>query len=226
MRISKNAIFMHPEKHSGLTGFERLYISQNLSIQIRDFITLDKSRKSLNNLFKMAMDLGFPTMNLVLASYDGMTMIAEIKKEFISFALWRHYNNPEPLLFSSHKDNGGRIATINIKGMDDLNIAYGAQVFLYFLLFIDVERKVLKPKQKHAPKKYEPIKNDTPVSFTVADANWSFEVDVNAPFSVSGHYRLQRYGPGRSRAKLIYIQPFEKSGYHRKAGKDNFFKNK
>lgn len=74
-------------------------------------------------------------------------------------------------------------------------------------------------------KKYEPVKNDSKIPFTVADVNWAFQTDRDTPFSVSGHYRLQRYGPGWQNAKLIYIEPFEKHGFHKKAGKDRFEKD-
>lgn len=222
MRVSKNDIFLNPEKYSGFKTYERLYVSENLSLFIRDFFTNDKDFKHAERLHKIVSDLGFKPMNLVLAGHDGMTALCQILEDEILVVLKRHYNQDESLLFSLEKKHPEKICGLSKKTEDAMVISLGFQSFLYFLLFIDVERRELKPKEKHNPKRYEPVKNDTNIIFTVADANWGFATDLNAPFSVSGHYRLQRYGPGRQHTRLIYIEAFEKHGYHRKAGKQNF----
>lgn len=49
------------------------------------------------------------------------------------------------------------------------------------------------------------------------DARWYTEIIRNEGFSVRGHWRNQPYKDGY---KLIFIKPFEKKGYHRRAEKD------
>lgn len=49
-------------------------------------------------------------------------------------------------------------------------------------------------------------------------ANWYREIICDHEFKVSGHWRNQPYKDGY---KLIFIKPFTKHGYHRKAEKDN-----
>ena len=48
-------------------------------------------------------------------------------------------------------------------------------------------------------------------------ANWYTEIVRNEEFGVRGHWRNQPYKNGY---KLIFIKPFKKHGYHRKAEKD------
>ena len=47
------------------------------------------------------------------------------------------------------------------------------------------------------------------------DSKWYTEICNDESFKVSGHFRLQPYGDGTR--KLIWINEFTKSGYHRKA---------
>lgn len=52
------------------------------------------------------------------------------------------------------------------------------------------------------------------------DSLWDTEVNVINPFSVRGHFTHQPYGKGRQLRKLIYIEEYMKTGYHRRATKD------
>lgn len=56
--------------------------------------------------------------------------------------------------------------------------------------------------------------------YYLVDSLWDTEVNVLNPFGVSGHFTHQPYGKGSSLRKLIYIEPYMKQGYHRKATKD------
>jgi len=95
----------------------------------------------------------------------------------------------------------------------------GTNFMMIFLLFVEVETVFVQPKERYRAKKYEDIKNAQPVPIKVADLSWSRETVNAVPFGVSGHFRNQPFGPGRSQSKLIYIEPFVKHGYTRKAGK-------
>ena len=95
----------------------------------------------------------------------------------------------------------------------------GVCLLLTFLHFVEVKEVVMAPGQKYRPAKYEPVKNLNKRDFTVVDVSWDQPVEVPG-FAVKGHYRMQPFGEKRQKVKLIYIQPFMKEGYTRKAGKD------
>lgn len=91
--------------------------------------------------------------------------------------------------------------------------------YIYLLLFLqecEVETIVVQPekKLKYESKKYF---NDlkTPIKFL--DCRWFRELVINTPFGVSGHFRWQPCGEGLKKRKLIWIEAYEKKGYHRKA---------
>ena len=63
------------------------------------------------------------------------------------------------------------------------------------------------------------IMNCTPFMVRFIDSSWLRTIVRTEGFMVSGHFRLQPYGIGRCERKLIYIQPFEKHGYVRRAKK-------
>jgi len=71
--------------------------------------------------------------------------------------------------------------------------------------------KKLKPTQSGEEK----ILNELTIDVNRRDSTWFTSVCREEGFMVSGHMRLQNYANGVKR--LIYINPFEKHGYHRKA---------
>ena len=55
---------------------------------------------------------------------------------------------------------------------------------------------------------------DMPATYT--DCSWFREIVRREGFMVSGHFRLQWY-PSKGQHRLIYIEPFQKHGYTRRA---------
>lgn len=100
-----------------------------------------------------------------------------------------------------------------------------ANIFTY-LLFVDVETVEVPPKKKFQAKKYEDFVNKQDESIRVADLSWSKEAIASIPFGVSGHFRVQPFGEGRIKWRLIYINPYYKSGYLRKSGKEKILGKK
>ena len=84
-----------------------------------------------------------------------------------------------------------------------------------FIKYADIETKFLKASSK---KKYEKIKyvNDTKYDVDIMDTTWFTESIRTDGFPVSGHFRFQPYGHDMQERKLIWIQDFQKHGYHRK----------
>ncbi len=89
-----------------------------------------------------------------------------------------------------------------------------ALVTLYFIHHCEIEEKVITPNEKF--RKYG-VKyfNESKSPFTVLDCTWFTDLVRDTPFSVSGHWRWQPCGVNRSKQRLIFIEPFEKTGYHR-----------
>lgn len=85
-----------------------------------------------------------------------------------------------------------------------------------FLKYCQLETKVVEPGKKvhHVNEKYF---NDTKYPIEVLDSTWFTTIVRSEGFKVDGHFRLQPYGPNNSMRKLIWIDPFEKHGYTRKA---------
>lgn len=90
--------------------------------------------------------------------------------------------------------------------------------FLVFMDYAEVQEKIVKAgtKNKGISKK----SGDSNLSeFNVIrlDSIYFTRIYREEGFSVSGHFRLQPCGEGLKSRKLIYINPFEKNGYTRRA---------
>lgn len=91
--------------------------------------------------------------------------------------------------------------------------------YIYLLVFLkecEIETIVVQPekKLKYESKKYF---NDLKTPIRFLDCRWFRELVINTPFGVSGHFRWQPCGEGLKKRKLIWIEAYEKKGYHRKA---------
>lgn len=59
-----------------------------------------------------------------------------------------------------------------------------------------------------------------PLNYILVDSTWDKNIDVNNPFPVRGHFKMQPYKKdGKWDKKLIYIESYMKTGYHRRAKK-------
>lgn len=87
---------------------------------------------------------------------------------------------------------------------------------IVFMKYCEVETKIIPPgrKEKHVGTKYV---NETKHKIEILDSSWFTTLIKSDGFAVGGHFRFQPYGPGLSRKKLIWIEPFEKTGYTRTA---------
>lgn len=87
---------------------------------------------------------------------------------------------------------------------------------LTFLKYCPLETKLVKAgrKERHCGEK---VLNETKVDIEYLDSTWFTTIIRSEGFGVQGHFRWQPCGPNNSERKLIYIAPFEKQGYTRKA---------
>jgi len=88
---------------------------------------------------------------------------------------------------------------------------------LCFMYLTDNDEILLAPGAKHGTKKAGKLINTLSVPITMVNSRWHTTTVRSKGFDVSGHFRLQPY-PTKGTTELIYIQPFTKEGYTRKAG--------
>jgi hypothetical protein len=92
---------------------------------------------------------------------------------------------------------------------------------ILFTRFCEVETKMVAPGKKviHGTDKYF---NETELDVEILDSTWFTNIVRTEGFMVGaetmGFFRWQAVGPGRAERKLIWVAPFEKKGYSRKAG--------
>lgn len=89
-----------------------------------------------------------------------------------------------------------------------------------FLKYADVEViNIYGNQRKVLPDKSDVIENKSGVCVKYIDSRWIREIIRTEGFKVRGHFRLQpvKDEEGEWTRKLIYINEFEKHGYHRRA---------
>jgi len=100
--------------------------------------------------------------------------------------------------------------------LDDTNFRLFVQL-LIFTELSELETVIIKPRQSHGTRRQGKYKNESVGDVVLVDSTWNKILVREDGFTVSGHLRLQPYGPGKTRKKLIFIEEFQKSGYVRGA---------
>lgn len=88
-----------------------------------------------------------------------------------------------------------------------------------FLRYAEVQDKVIPAKSKIRNGIKGKDVNDTGLDVTFVTSHYITNLVVTGAFKVSGHWRMQpKKKDGEWTRELIWINEFQKSGYHRKAG--------
>jgi len=83
-----------------------------------------------------------------------------------------------------------------------------------FMELADVQEVLVAPGAKHGVKKApDNLLNNERFPITVVNTSWN-KIIRREGFSVDGHLRNQRWGPGLSRRRWVWIDPFHKNGYN------------
>lgn len=91
---------------------------------------------------------------------------------------------------------------------------------LCFFFLSENEEIIVNPGKSYGTKKQpDVLTNDATVPITIVNSCWNITSIRTEGFDVRGHFRLQPCGPGLTETKMIFIQPFKKEGYVRKAAK-------
>ncbi len=103
---------------------------------------------------------------------------------------------------------------------DNRAFAVWALQMLVFINYAKIENKILSTKTTNSLKSGGVnYKTGHKYPIHVIDSTWYTSLIMSAGFDVSGHFRFQAKGQGLTLRELIWINPFKKTGYTRKANK-------
>ncbi len=135
---------------------------------------------------------------------------------FKSEKLDGHHDNVTCIMFAVDRFTGEEYEYCD---SDDIkSIQKYVYSLLCFFYLTDNETIEIEPGQKHESKKSGMFINsldDIPV--TIVNSRWNITVIRTEGFTVSGYLATRWTGIGRTIPKLIFVSPFEKNGYIRKA---------
>jgi hypothetical protein len=105
--------------------------------------------------------------------------------------------------------------------MPGYNILFPIQMVTGFLLFTKYAEHEIKFADGTRVKKLEvngnTYKNELEIPINIFDSKWFTTFVKSDAFTVSGHFRLQPYGEGLQKRKLIWVEEYTKDGYSRTA---------
>lgn len=88
---------------------------------------------------------------------------------------------------------------------------------LCFMYLTDNEEIIVNLNAKYGTKKGGNMVNTLGFPLVIVNNNWNVTSIRNEEFSVSGHFAIRHVGEGRTQTRLVWIDPFVKHGYVRKA---------
>lgn len=86
----------------------------------------------------------------------------------------------------------------------------------FFYLTENIEEEIPAGKT-YGTRKSGKILNDFDFPVTIVNSRWNITTIRTEQFGVSGHFRVQPKGKGRSEYEVIFIDPYVKNGYKRTA---------
>jgi hypothetical protein len=162
---------------------------------------------------------------------DNSLLRVWIHDQVIQFIHCRHifYNQEEKLKYkASGNTNFAQVFINRITGELAENFyqhtSEGMEETFYkllcFFFLSENEEIVVNPGKSYGTKKQpDAFSNDANVPVTIVNSCWNITSIRTEGFDVKGHFRLQPCGQGLSDTKMIFIEPFKKEGYVRKAAK-------
>lgn len=159
------------------------------------------------------------------ASEKGHTFLYGISDEN-HFWFFDFYN--QDALVASMAVNGDMVLSYCTKGeelkcgLNDnyylLDILSTIKLFIMMEKYAKVETKISKALSQQKDEQLGVISNSTKCDIKIRDSKWFTTICRDEGFMVRGHFRLQpKKINGEWTKELIYINEFEKHGYHRQA---------
>ena len=152
---------------------------------------------------------------LWLDKYGGVCAVISPELQFISRSIL--FDNKNEMksapLFIEHGP---------LHGMSE-GIVDTVKNFLLFCHFAEITDDIVaRPGSRQAREQAgsgETCINDTRYNVRRLSVTYFKNICRDESFPVRGHFRMQAYGAGRTRRRLIYVDSFVKHGYHRRATK-------
>lgn len=188
---------------SGISYVSKTFYDEAVknAIKVRHSLTKYEQTEVHGKDFCLLMSGGFMALGVVGSYYCFF-----LKDVLVS--LFRINNNGFYVANTTHLLSKDTIATLPAL----------VEVLLLFRDLASIKTKVLPPKKKIKDFHCR-YKSDFDFPIELLTENWYTESIQGHPFVVRGHWRMQRYGEGLSKKKLIPIAPFMKQGVKRGAFK-------
>lgn len=146
------------------------------------------------------------------ADYMFLQFSKHAKNDFkaIDVCISASANSEKTFIWKGHHDHG----------FDHSYYMAFLVTFICFIKHVELETKIIQPMKKevHIGTKYV---NETKSKIEILDSTWFTTIVRSEGFSVGketgGFFRLQPCGKDLADRKLIWVLPFEKAGYTRKA---------
>lgn len=122
-------------------------------------------------------------------------------------------------LFFVNKETGAICEhQLNPKMKEIEEITYKLMCFVFLT---ENDEIVLKPKQKYGTRNTDKTINTLNVPLTIINSRWNTTIVRQEGFPVRGHFAIRYFGSKLSsqQIRIVFIQPYKKQGYIRKAGK-------
>lgn len=148
------------------------------------------------------------------------------RMEFIVLFFYINNKMDKPTLaVMVHRYADGRVKEFLSKkaranDLNEINIGADILTLILFLKYCEIETKVIPAGKKgnHVGIKYV---NESKQNVQVLDSTWFTTIIKSEGFTVGadtgGFFKMQPCGPNNSQRKLIWVMPYEKEGYTRKA---------
>ena len=147
-----------------------------------------------------------------------MVLLEMIKKDFGAVpeptVIYRQAERSKKTLDAFTRKRTAGLVELHLKQLGALIFAFNCFVFLKTAEVYSEEYI-----RDHTPT-YFRKKGHVPLNYTLVDCTWDKNIDVNSPFPVRGHFKMQACKKeGEWTHKLIFVEPYMKTGYHRRAKK-------
>lgn len=160
------------------------------------------------------------SVTFLWCGHNEAYIISQFIGDHLCFAAMRNSSDDKSIGFISKQFSEFISDNLKVDGKTFVDSLIGYSFCLCcFMDHAEIETKVLLPKAKvDTPDMTEKkTKNETDQTVTLVNCLWITNLVKQDDFKVRGHFRLQAYGEGWSKKRLIYIPEFVKHGYVAKA---------
>lgn len=200
------------------------YIVTNSVLDMLDYLKVEKEAGRYD--WTVFSNMKEQKCTFILPGNRALRMV--ISQDVIWFCHFERYqgdNDQERLswiMFYFNRETGERGSGDGSRPIRlDMNEVDSLEPFVYrllcFMFLTENDEIELKPGQKTGTKKSGKVINTLSQNIIVVNSRWNTTTIRTEGFKVSGHFRLQKVGQGRQHTRMIFIEPFQKHGYIRRA---------